>query len=149
MDGEWTYQLEVVLHGFTPEGTSASIREVGDYQTIYTGFFGGSSEFSQPPPDDGVDVGEEHHRARQLRRHLLEHRQHTVCRRAARQRARRRCLKIICPSRVWTRYFTRLCIIISSICVIFFDEFRQLFYCGLHEFFTKLWFALDMFPIKI
>ena len=96
MDVEWTYQLEVVLHGFTPEGTSASIREVGDYQTIYTGFFGGGSEFSQPPPDDGVDVGEEHHRARQLRRHLLEHRQHTVCRRAARQRARRRCLKIIC-----------------------------------------------------
>ena len=83
MDVEWTYQLEVVLHGFTPEGTSASIREVGDYKTIYTGFFGGSSEFSQPPPDDGVDVGEEHH-------------QHTVCRRAARQRARRRCLKIIC-----------------------------------------------------
>ena len=44
MDVEWTYQLEVVLHGFTPEGTSASIREVGDYKTIYTGFFGGGSE---------------------------------------------------------------------------------------------------------
>jgi len=95
MDVEWTYQLEVVLHGFTPEGTSASIREVGDYQTIYTGFFGGSSEFSQPPPDDGVDVGEEHHRARQLRRHLLEHRQHAIRRRAARQRPRCRGLKIM------------------------------------------------------
>ena len=30
MDGEWTYQLEVVLHGFTPEVIGGSIREVGD-----------------------------------------------------------------------------------------------------------------------
>ena len=96
MDVEWTYQLEVVLHGFTPEGTSASIREVGDYQTIYPGFFGSSSKVGQSPPDDGVEVGEEHNRTRQLRRHLLEHRQHAIRRRAARQRPRRRGLKIIC-----------------------------------------------------
>ena len=37
-------------------------------------------------------------------------------------------------SRVLTRYFTRLYIIISSTCVIFFGEFRQLFYCGLYGF---------------
>ena len=71
MDGEWTYQLEVVLHGFTPEVIGGSIREVGDYQTVYTGFFGGGGEVGQPPPDDGVEIGEEHHRARQLRLHLL------------------------------------------------------------------------------
>ena len=88
MDGEWTYQLEVVLHGFTPEVIGGSIREVGDYQTVYTGFFGGGSEVSRPPPDDGVEIGEEHHRARQLRLHLLEHRQHAIHRSAARQRPR-------------------------------------------------------------
>ena len=41
MDVEWTYQLEVVLHGFTSEGIGGSIREVGDYQSLYTSFFGG------------------------------------------------------------------------------------------------------------
>ena len=86
---KWTYQLEVVFHGFTPEVIGGSIREVGDYQTVYTGFFGGGGEVGQPPPDDGDEVGEEYHRARQLRRHLLEHRQHTVRRRATRQRSRR------------------------------------------------------------
>ena len=89
MDVEWTYQLEVVLYGFTPEGTRGIISEVGEYQTVYTGFFGGGGEVGQPPPDDGVEVGEEYHRARQLRRHLLEHRQHTVRRRATRQHPRR------------------------------------------------------------
>ena len=88
MDVEWTYQLEVVLYGFTPEGTRGIISEVGDYQTVYTGFFGGGSEVGRPPPDDGVEIGEEHHRARQLRFHLLEHRQHAIHRSAARQRPR-------------------------------------------------------------
>ena len=36
-------------------------------------------------------------------------------------------------SRVWKRYFTRLCIIISSTCV-FFCEFKQHFYHDLHRF---------------
>ena len=30
--------------------------------------------------------------------------------------------------------------------VWFFGEFRRLFYCGLHEFSRRLWFALDTFP---
>ena len=47
-------------------------------------------------------------------------------------------------SRVWTRYFIRLCIIISSTCVIF-SEFRHFFYHSLHRFLRKLWFALDTF----
>ena len=39
-------------------------------------------------------------------------------------------------SRVWTRYFTRLCIIISSRCVIFFvnlDDFFTVVCTGFHE----------------
>ena len=39
-------------------------------------------------------------------------------------------------SRVWTRYFTRLCIIISSTCVIFLvnlDDFFAVVYTGFHE----------------
>ena len=39
-------------------------------------------------------------------------------------------------SRVWTRYFTRLCIIISSRCMIFFvnlDDFFAVIYTSFHE----------------
>ena len=50
-------------------------------------------------------------------------------------------------SRVCTRYFIRLCIIILSICVVFFGEFRRPFCCGLHKFSQKLWLPPDMFPV--
>ena len=43
-------------------------------------------------------------------------------------------------SRVWTKYFTRLCIIISSTCVIFFNEFRRFFRRSLHVFSRKFGF---------
>ena len=49
-------------------------------------------------------------------------------------------------SRVWTRYFTRLCIITSSTCMIFLDEFSRLFCRGLHEFSRMLWFPPNTLP---
>ena len=49
-------------------------------------------------------------------------------------------------SRVWTKYFKKLCIIISFICVIFLMNLDDLFYCGLHDFLRNLWFLPDMFP---
>ena len=47
-------------------------------------------------------------------------------------------------SRVWIRYFIRLCIIISSTYVIF-----STFLSWFARVFTKLWFAPDMFPINL
>uniref|UniRef100_A0A0A9AN79 Bx1 n=1 Tax=Arundo donax TaxID=35708 RepID=A0A0A9AN79_ARUDO len=64
------------------------VREIRHYKTVHPGFF----YFGEPSTQDGLVVGEEHHRARQLRRHLLEHCQHTVHRRTAGQSPRSRSL---------------------------------------------------------
>ena len=43
-------------------------------------------------------------------------------------------IKISKISEVWTKYFTKLCIIISSICVIFLVNLDDFFCHSLHEF---------------
>lgn len=57
--------------------------------TLHTSFFGCGGEVGGTSPEDGAEVGEEHHRAGQLRRHLLEHRQDGLRRGAGGERPRR------------------------------------------------------------
>jgi hypothetical protein len=58
--------------------------------TVSAGLFDGGGELGQSSPHDGVEVGEEQNRAGQLGRHLPQHLQRAVQRRAARPRPRRR-----------------------------------------------------------